>query len=151
MRHITNRSYVFSKCNDKIDVAPSTCFFCCFCFCIGPEKPEDIMITARGTDSLSIRWTLPEGRADHYVITISDISLMNLNSTTTTVTTALFTDLYPGRVFVITVTAVAGNFTSGSDQSLFATCKFNILYCCSFHDAVLIRSIRFFFLMGLSH
>ncbi|XP_039989379.1 receptor-type tyrosine-protein phosphatase eta isoform X2 [Xiphias gladius] len=86
-----------------------------------PEKPEDIMITARGTDSLSIRWTLPEGRADHYVITISDISLMNLNSTTTTVTTALFTDLYPGRVFVITVTAVAGNFTSGSDQSLFAT------------------------------
>ena len=110
-------------------------FFCVFC--IGPEKPVDLIITSLGTDNLCINWTLPKGSVDHYVVKISNTVLIYMNSKTRTVTTACFTDLYPGRVFVITVTSVAGSFTCESDPSSFATRKFNILYCCSFSRCLL--------------
>lgn len=98
-------------------------------YCSGPEKPGNITITARGTDNLKIHWVLPEGSFEHYVVNISNEELEYFYSNTTTVNTAHFTDLYPGRIFVITVTAVAGNFTDTSEQSLFATCKFKTPYC----------------------
>ncbi|GLD60175.1 receptor-type tyrosine-protein phosphatase eta-like isoform X4 [Lates japonicus] len=86
-----------------------------------PAKPGTIAIEERGTSYLKINWTLPKGEVDHYVVNISSITLMYLNSTITANTTALFTDLRPGRMFNITVTAVAGFLTKESDQSPFAT------------------------------
>lgn len=83
------------------------------------------MVTAQGTDYLNISWNLPGGRADHYVVNVSNEGHIGLYSNTTAVTTALFTDLNPGRLFFITVTAVAGSFTNTSNQSSFATGKFN--------------------------
>nr|XP_033940757.1 receptor-type tyrosine-protein phosphatase eta isoform X3 [Pseudochaenichthys georgianus] len=84
-----------------------------------PEKPENIKITARGTSDLTIEWTLPFGSADHYVVNISN--QIYSNSTTTAGKEANFTDLFPGRLYDITVTAVAGNFSETSEQSSFAT------------------------------
>ncbi|XP_033997468.1 receptor-type tyrosine-protein phosphatase beta isoform X6 [Trematomus bernacchii] len=84
-----------------------------------PEKPENIKITARGTSNLTIEWTLPLGRAVHYVVNISNE--IYSNSTTTAGKEATFTDLFPGRLYNITVTAVAGNFRKTSEQSSFAT------------------------------
>ncbi|KAK9516915.1 hypothetical protein VZT92_024823 [Zoarces viviparus] len=86
-----------------------------------PEKPQDIMVTARGTNYLNISWTLPSGRVDRFVVTISDERQNHLYSNTTAVTTASFTDLHPGRLFFINVTAVAGDFNNMSNQSSFAT------------------------------
>lgn len=94
----------------------------------GPEKPVDIKITAKGTHSVKISWTLPAGTVDNYVVTISN-ERHTLYNTTAAFTTAFFTDLYPGRIFFITVTAVAGNFSEMSDQFSFATGKFNNLCC----------------------
>ncbi|XP_032379279.1 receptor-type tyrosine-protein phosphatase eta [Etheostoma spectabile] len=85
-----------------------------------PEKPVNIRITARGTNFLNIGWTLPAGRADNYVVNISN-ERKTLYSNITAVTTAVFTDLPPGRIFFITVTAVAGNFSAMSDQFSSAT------------------------------
>ncbi|XP_031138584.1 receptor-type tyrosine-protein phosphatase eta isoform X2 [Sander lucioperca] len=85
-----------------------------------PEKPVDIKITAKGTHSVKISWTLPAGTVDNYVVTISN-ERHTLYNTTAAFTTAFFTDLYPGRIFFITVTAVAGNFSEMSDQFSFAT------------------------------
>ncbi|XP_078113681.1 receptor-type tyrosine-protein phosphatase eta-like isoform X1 [Sander vitreus] len=85
-----------------------------------PEKPVDIKITAKGTSFLKISWTLPAGTVDNYVVTISN-ERHTLYRNTTAVTTALFTDLYPGRIFFIAVSAVAGNFSEMSDQFSFAT------------------------------
>ncbi|XP_010764284.1 receptor-type tyrosine-protein phosphatase eta-like, partial [Notothenia coriiceps] len=84
-----------------------------------PEKPENIKITARGTSDLTIEWTLPSGIADHYVVNISNQN--DSNSTTTAGKEANFTDLFPGRLYDIKVTAVAGNFSETSEQSSFAT------------------------------
>ncbi|XP_042268585.1 receptor-type tyrosine-protein phosphatase eta isoform X4 [Thunnus maccoyii] len=86
-----------------------------------PENPGNITVTARGTDNLSINWTLPEGRVDYYMVNISNENLLYSYSNTTAITSAHFTGLHPGRVYVITVTAVAGNFRKTSDQSSFAT------------------------------
>ncbi|KAL7403339.1 hypothetical protein ABVT39_027926 [Epinephelus coioides] len=86
-----------------------------------PEKPENINITARGTNYLSINWTLPEGRVDHYVVNISNEGLAYLYSNKTSVNTAHLTGLHPGRIYFITVTSVAGNFMEVSDQASFAT------------------------------
>ncbi|XP_070687308.1 receptor-type tyrosine-protein phosphatase eta-like [Pempheris klunzingeri] len=86
-----------------------------------PEKPGDIRITAQGTDYLNTSWTLPSGRVDHYEVRISNEDWMNSKSSKTTLTTAHFTDLHPGRIFVITVMAVAGDFNNTSNQSAFAT------------------------------
>ncbi|XP_071360006.1 receptor-type tyrosine-protein phosphatase beta isoform X5 [Trachinotus anak] len=84
-----------------------------------PAKPGNI--TAQGTKSLSISWIVPKGMVDHYKVTISNTILKYSNATKTTGTTAIFTDLYPGRIYNITVTAVAGNFNNTSDQASFAT------------------------------
>nr|XP_046249269.1 receptor-type tyrosine-protein phosphatase beta-like isoform X6 [Scatophagus argus] len=88
-----------------------------------PVKPEGIMVTARGTDFLNISWTLPLGRSEHLVLKISNDDLKYSDNTTTpsTVTTARFAGLNPGRIFVITVTAVAGDFSNTSNQFAFAT------------------------------
>lgn len=110
-------------------------------YCTEPEKPGNITITARGTDNLTIHWTLPEGSFEHYVVNISNDELKYFYSSKTIVNTAHLTDLYPGRIFAITVTAVAGNFRDTSEQSSFATCKFNTLYCNYSHyyiDGILI-------------
>lgn len=104
-------------------------------------KPGSITITARGTDNLNIHWTLPEGSFEHYVVNISNEELGYFYSNITTVNTTHFTGLHPGRMFAVTVTAVAGNFRDTSEQSSFATCKFNTLYCNYFHyyiDRILI-------------
>nr|XP_029134862.1 LOW QUALITY PROTEIN: receptor-type tyrosine-protein phosphatase eta [Labrus bergylta] len=86
-----------------------------------PVKPVDITVTTRGTDSLNISWTLREGRVDCYMVNISNDKLMYAISNKTKEATFLFTGLHPGRVFNVTVTAVAGNFAETSDQSSFAT------------------------------
>ncbi|XP_034734384.1 receptor-type tyrosine-protein phosphatase eta [Etheostoma cragini] len=85
-----------------------------------PVKPVNIRITARGTFFLNISWTLPAGRVDNYVVNISN-ERKTLYGNITAVTTAVFTDLHPGRIFFITVTAVAGNFSAMSDQFSCAT------------------------------
>ncbi|KAM7003473.1 receptor-type tyrosine-protein phosphatase eta-like [Tautogolabrus adspersus] len=86
-----------------------------------PVKPVDITVGPRGTDNLNISWTLPKGRVDHYVVTISNDKLMYANNNTTKDETFLFTGLHPGRVYDVMVTAVAGNFKETSDKSSFAT------------------------------
>ncbi|XP_051915969.1 receptor-type tyrosine-protein phosphatase eta-like isoform X2 [Hippocampus zosterae] len=85
-----------------------------------PERPENIMATA-GTENLKIEWTLQKGKADFYEVNISNADLLYSSSNKTLVTTAHFHDLYPGRVFLITVTAVAGNLSSTSTHIAFAT------------------------------
>ncbi|XP_069577895.1 receptor-type tyrosine-protein phosphatase eta-like [Brachyistius frenatus] len=81
-----------------------------------PEKPGNITATPQ-TNALTVNWTLPKGSVDYYLVTISNPNLtLKVNTTT-----ANFDDLNPGRIFVITVTAVAGNFRNTSDESLFAT------------------------------
>ncbi|KAM7396461.1 hypothetical protein PAMP_019498 [Pampus punctatissimus] len=86
-----------------------------------PANPGNITVTARGTNNLSIRWTLPAGIVDYYMVNISNENLLYSYSNITTNTTAHLTGLYPGRIFVITVTAVVGNFRNTSEQALFAT------------------------------
>ncbi|XP_019749603.1 receptor-type tyrosine-protein phosphatase eta-like isoform X4 [Hippocampus comes] len=85
-----------------------------------PERPENIMATA-GNDNLKIEWTLQKGKADFYEVNISNADLFYSSSNKTIVTTAHFHDLYPGRVFLITVTAVAGHLSSTSNNFTFAT------------------------------
>ncbi|KAM8750634.1 receptor-type tyrosine-protein phosphatase beta-like isoform 10-T10 [Acanthopagrus schlegelii] len=86
-----------------------------------PVMPEDISITARGTNALTFRWTLPKGGFEHYVVNISNQDLNSVNSSTTTNNTANFAGLLPGRLFFVTVTAVAGNFRNTSAQFPAAT------------------------------
>lgn len=97
-------------------------------FCSGPETPANITNTANGTRNLEIQWAVPEGRMEHYVVNISNEELNFFNSSTTTEGTSRvsFTHLYPGRIYLITVSAVAGNFMNSSEPSAFATRKFNI-------------------------
>ncbi|XP_068169430.1 receptor-type tyrosine-protein phosphatase eta-like [Antennarius striatus] len=86
-----------------------------------PGKPGNLTVTTRGTNYLNISWTLPEGSFDNFEVNISNKALQYFFSSNTTNTAAHFTDLFPGRMFVITVTAVAGTFRNSSDQSSFAT------------------------------
>ncbi|XP_061628616.1 receptor-type tyrosine-protein phosphatase eta isoform X1 [Phyllopteryx taeniolatus] len=85
-----------------------------------PERPENITVTP-GTDNMNIDWTLLQGRADFYVVNISNTNLLYSCSKNTTVTTANFSGLYPGRVYLITVTAFAGHLSDTSNQISFAT------------------------------
>ncbi|XP_077424965.1 receptor-type tyrosine-protein phosphatase eta-like [Vanacampus margaritifer] len=85
-----------------------------------PERPENITVTA-GIDNLNIEWILLQGRADFYEVNISNTNMLYSSSNKTTALTARFHDLYPGRVFLITVTAVAGNLSSTSNQISSAT------------------------------
>ncbi|KAM9854710.1 receptor-type tyrosine-protein phosphatase eta-like [Aulostomus maculatus] len=82
-----------------------------------PERPVDIQVTKRGTAHLSITWTLPSGRADYYQVNVSNVDQTYSSSNTA----ANLTALHPGRVFDVTVTAVAGNLSSTSDTFSFAT------------------------------
>ncbi|KAE8296482.1 Receptor-type tyrosine-protein phosphatase eta [Larimichthys crocea] len=86
-----------------------------------PDQPKDIISTAPGTRDLNISWTLPTGRVDSYVVNISNADLDYSYSQTTTVNMANFTSLNPGRVYDITVTAVAGSFYNTSVQTSHAT------------------------------
>ncbi|XP_077372151.1 receptor-type tyrosine-protein phosphatase eta isoform X2 [Festucalex cinctus] len=85
-----------------------------------PERPENITVEA-GTDNLNIEWILLQGRADFYEVNISNADVSYSSSNKTTDLTAHFRDLYPGRVFLITVTAVAGNLSSTSNHIASAT------------------------------
>ncbi|TKS73223.1 Receptor-type tyrosine-protein phosphatase eta [Collichthys lucidus] len=86
-----------------------------------PDQPKDIISTAPGTQDLDISWTLPTGRVDSYVVNISNAELGYSSSQTTTVNMTNFTPLNPGRVYDITVTAVAGSFYNTSVQTPHAT------------------------------
>ncbi|XP_073327843.1 uncharacterized protein [Pagrus major] len=79
-----------------------------------PDMPEDITITARGTNYLNISWTLRQGGFELYVVNISNQDLAFSGSTTTTDNTTNFAGLRPGRLFDIAVTAVAGDFSNTS-------------------------------------
>ncbi|XP_054633084.1 receptor-type tyrosine-protein phosphatase eta isoform X2 [Dunckerocampus dactyliophorus] len=86
-----------------------------------PQRPGNITATP-GTDNLNIVWTLPQpGRADTYVVNISNKNLLYSSSNITTAKTAYFSGLYPGRVFLVTVTAVAGNQNNTSNHISLAT------------------------------
>ncbi|CAJ1057368.1 tenascin-X-like isoform X5 [Xyrichtys novacula] len=85
-----------------------------------PVQPENIRAKPPGTDNLDISWTLPHGRVDHYVVNILNENLQFSRSNTTTENRFHFTGLKPGRLFVITVTSVAGDKQS-SNQVKFAT------------------------------
>ncbi|XP_072241597.1 receptor-type tyrosine-protein phosphatase eta [Leuresthes tenuis] len=85
-----------------------------------PEKPGNIA-SAQGTDNLQINWTLPEGEAVRYIVNISNADLGYVNHTITSLLTAHFTDLHPGRLYAVTVTAEAGSFSNTSDEHSFAT------------------------------
>lgn len=93
-------------------------------YCSGPTKPGNITVMTPGTDNLNVQWTLLEGGFDHFMVNISNQELDYSNSSRTTNKTANFTNLHSGRIFVITVTAVAGNFSNSSEPSSFATSKF---------------------------
>lgn len=86
-----------------------------------PEMPGNLNVSSRSTDSLEITWTLPMGRVDHYVVNISNADINYSNFTKTNNAKAKFSNLHPGRVFNITVTAVAGDFTDTSEPFSFAT------------------------------
>lgn len=77
-----------------------------------------------GTDNLDVQWTLLEGGFEHFMVNISNEELAYSNVSITTNKNANFANLIPGRMFVITVTAVAGNFSNSSEPSLFATSEF---------------------------
>lgn len=97
-------------------------FFVCH---LEPQKPENITATARGTDYLNINWILSQGGVDYYILNISNADVPYTKWTKTTANTFNFTGLLPGRVFTVTVTAWVGVLATTSDQSSFATCKFN--------------------------
>lgn len=104
--------------------------------CQGPATPQDISITARGTNDLTVTWTLPEGGFDRYVVNIANQELDFFKNSTTRHNTTNFAGLLPGRLFYITVTAEAGNFSQTSVRYPAATGKFITLYGCCCHDFV---------------
>ncbi|XP_029993262.1 receptor-type tyrosine-protein phosphatase beta isoform X5 [Sphaeramia orbicularis] len=79
-----------------------------------PAKPENITAN-QSTDYLYISWTLPAGRADRYIVQLSN------ESNETLIQSAKFTGLLPGRLYNVTVTAVAGNLANVSDPISKAT------------------------------
>ncbi|XP_055078519.1 receptor-type tyrosine-protein phosphatase eta [Periophthalmus magnuspinnatus] len=80
-----------------------------------PTRPDDVTLMERGTNSLKINWTLPGGRVDHYEVQAGQ------NKNKTNSLWFQFLNLSPGRLYTISVTAVAGNFTNSSEPSEFAT------------------------------
>uniref|UniRef100_A0A673B464 protein-tyrosine-phosphatase n=1 Tax=Sphaeramia orbicularis TaxID=375764 RepID=A0A673B464_9TELE len=81
---------------------------------VDPAKPENITAN-QSTDYLYISWTLPAGRADRYIVQLSN------ESNETLIQSAKFTGLLPGRLYNVTVTAVAGNLANVSDPISKAT------------------------------
>ncbi|XP_064859069.1 receptor-type tyrosine-protein phosphatase eta-like isoform X2 [Oncorhynchus nerka] len=86
-----------------------------------PEQPVDIVATRRGTSQLNVTWTLRNGSADYYSVNIFNAALNYTSSNTTQTREASFTGLQPGRVYEVTVTAVAGDFRNQSAQVQLAT------------------------------
>ncbi|XP_029379136.1 receptor-type tyrosine-protein phosphatase beta-like isoform X5 [Echeneis naucrates] len=84
-----------------------------------PTKPDNITATTQRTDGLRINWTSPERCVDRYIVTISNNDFSCSKNTTNI--TEVFFNLKPGRIYNITVTAVAGHFTNDSDLVSFAT------------------------------
>ncbi|XP_072291738.1 receptor-type tyrosine-protein phosphatase eta [Eucyclogobius newberryi] len=80
-----------------------------------PAKPVHVTVNQRMTDSLNISWTLPEGRVDHYEVQLEG----EINKTNRS--WFRFTNLSPGRLFEVNVTAVAGDFRNTSKSTKFAT------------------------------
>lgn len=88
-----------------------------------PEQPVDIVATRRGTSQLNVTWTLRNGNVTYYSVNIFNTALNYTSSNTTQTREAIFTGLQPGRVYEVTVTAVAGNFRNQSAQVQLATSK----------------------------
>ncbi|XP_071005104.1 receptor-type tyrosine-protein phosphatase eta-like [Oncorhynchus clarkii lewisi] len=86
-----------------------------------PEQPVDIVATRRGTSQLNVTWTLRNGNVTYYSVNIFNAALNYTSSNTTQTREAIFTGLQPGRVYEVTVTAVAGNFRNQSAQVQLAT------------------------------
>lgn len=97
-----------------------------YVWCAGPEKPGNIMLTSRGTDYLSIRWSLLKGKFQYFRVNVSEAQSGSVYYNETKANTADIIGLGPGRIFAITVSTVAGNFTEASEEYRFATCKFTI-------------------------
>ncbi|TWW75630.1 Receptor-type tyrosine-protein phosphatase eta, partial [Takifugu flavidus] len=86
-----------------------------------PEKPGNIELTERGTVSLSIRWPLPRGKFQHFLVDVNETGSGSVYKNATTANAASITGLGPGRSYAITVTSVAGSFEETSEQYEFAT------------------------------
>ncbi|XP_029524358.1 receptor-type tyrosine-protein phosphatase eta-like isoform X3 [Oncorhynchus nerka] len=86
-----------------------------------PKQPVNIVATRPGTSQLNVTWTLPGGRVDQYNVNISNAALSYTSSQTTQTTMASFTGLQSGRVYEVTVTAVAGHFRNQSATGQLAT------------------------------
>ncbi|XP_052336601.1 receptor-type tyrosine-protein phosphatase beta-like isoform X12 [Oncorhynchus keta] len=86
-----------------------------------PEQPVDIVATRRGTSRLNVTWTLHNGSVDYYSVNIFNAALNYTSSNTTQTREASFTGLQPGRVYEVTVTAVAGGFRNQSARVQLAT------------------------------
>eukprot|EP00063_Salmo_salar_P005253 XP_013980088.1 PREDICTED: receptor-type tyrosine-protein phosphatase eta-like isoform X1 [Salmo salar] len=86
-----------------------------------PKQPVNIVAKGPGTSQLNVTWTLPGGSVDQYNVNISNAALSYTSSQTTQTTTASFTGLQSGRVYEVTVTAVAGHFSNRSATGQLAT------------------------------
>ncbi|KAM9570347.1 receptor-type tyrosine-protein phosphatase eta isoform 4-T4 [Salvelinus alpinus] len=86
-----------------------------------PKQPGNIVATGPGTSQLKVTWTLPGGSVDQYNVNISNAALSYTSSQTTQTTMASFTGLQSGRVYEVTVTAVAGQFRNQSATGQLAT------------------------------
>ncbi|XP_031688971.1 receptor-type tyrosine-protein phosphatase beta isoform X5 [Oncorhynchus kisutch] len=86
-----------------------------------PAQPVDIVATRRGTSQLNVTWTLHNGTVEYYSVNIFNAALNYTSSNTTQTREASFTGLQPGRVYEVTVTAVAGDFRNQSAQVQLAT------------------------------
>lgn len=84
-------------------------------------------MTERGTVSLSIRWTLPRGKFQRFLVDVNKTGSGSVYKNATTANVVNITGLGPGRSYAITVTAVAGSFEETSEKYEFATSKFPIL------------------------
>lgn len=133
--------FLLSFCRNKLYIIFLTSNFCIHNFSretfksssslfnqTGPEKPQNISVTANETQSLNISWSLAKGEVEYFAVNISNAALSYAYSITATALKAYFTGLHPGRLYYIVVTSVVGDFRSPSDNSSFATGEFK----CSF-------------------
>ncbi|XP_067090238.1 receptor-type tyrosine-protein phosphatase eta [Osmerus mordax] len=91
---------------------------------VKPERPANISVVGRGTSYLYVEWILPAGRVDVFTVSLSneDLKPMTTNQNISNVKKeANFTDLQPGRLYLLTVTSIAGSFSSQTDGDQIAT------------------------------
>ncbi|KAK6309243.1 hypothetical protein J4Q44_G00207060 [Coregonus suidteri] len=86
-----------------------------------PEQPGNITATGRGTSQLNVTWTSRGGSLYYYNVTIFNAALNYTSMKNTTTMEASLTGLQPGRVYVVTVTAVVGAFSNQSAVVQLAT------------------------------